>query len=227
VNAIHGFGENAGRRGFADAARAGEDVGVSDAIFLDGVGESFGYVFLSDEVREGLRAPLPCDHLVGHRCLHFRRANGKSQNSFRRALDNLERGNKSMKHLWLAVMATALVLGLLCSANAQNSPKITGTYSDMRFVPGAGDVIGHELKIVVTRGGYQGALQMAEGAPGRLVVVDIKVGGTKIRFEVPETSPDSGYFEGTIRDGVLRGEFHFKDGGSEKVELKKGKSYWD
>ena len=80
VNAIEGFGEDAGGGGFADTARAGKDVGVSDTIILDGVLERFCDVSLSDEVRESLRTPLAGDDLVCHVCNAFSaRAREKSK----------------------------------------------------------------------------------------------------------------------------------------------------
>jgi len=90
-----------------------------------------------------------------------------------------------------------------------------------------GDLLGEELKIVFTDGGYQGALQFAEGGAGPLIVVDIKIDGDKIAFTVPDSSPDAGSFSGTIKDGVLHGEFVYKAGGTDTVTLKKSKSYWD
>jgi hypothetical protein len=86
--------------------------------------------------------------------------------------------------------------------------------------------LGKEIKIVYTRNGYQGALQFAEGAPQPLMIVDIKVDGTKISFAMPN-GPSGGKFSGTFASGVLKGEFQFSEGGSEQVELHKGKSYWD
>ena len=55
VDAVEGLGEDAGGRGLADAARAGEEVGVGDAVAFQGVREGLGGGFLADEVGEGLR----------------------------------------------------------------------------------------------------------------------------------------------------------------------------
>jgi hypothetical protein len=90
-----------------------------------------------------------------------------------------------------------------------------------------GDVIGDEIKIVYTRKGYQGVVQFAEGAPDELMIVGIEVVGAKVSFSVPDSSPYAGQFTGVIENGILKGEFRFKTGGADKVELKKGKSYWD
>jgi len=122
---------------------------------------------------------------------------------------------------------------LRCSPNqaktgqAPTRPRVTGTYSDMSYNSQGGDLLGTEIKIVNTRKGLQGAIQFSEGAPEELVIVDIQVKDGVVSFVVPESSPYAGEFTGTISNGILRGEFRYKSGGSNKVELKKGKSYWD
>ena len=130
----------------------------------------------------------------------------------------------------LSVVITASLVLFMCAGVAAQSPKpakITGTYTNMYFNREGGDLLGEELKIVRTRKGYQGALQVAEGGPGELIVVDIKLTGNKIEFAVPDTHPDACQFSGTLNVGVIRGEFQYKTGSTEKVTLKKGKSYWD
>ena len=54
--AVEGLGEDASGGGLADAAGAGEQVSVSDAVALKGVYEGAGGGFLADQVREGLRS---------------------------------------------------------------------------------------------------------------------------------------------------------------------------
>src|SRR5882762_7050239 len=92
--------------------------------------------------------------------------------------------------MWFSAMQTL---------SAQSVGKITGTYTNMYYNKEGGDVLGQELKIVVTQGGeYQGALQFAEGEPEDLIVVDIKVVGNKISFSVPDTDPNACQFSGTL-----------------------------
>jgi len=130
-------------------------------------------------------------------------------------------------------MALLVVLAMQCNANqtkadkARSLPRLTGTYSGMYYNAEGGDVLGTEIRIVNTRKGFQGVIQFSEGAPEELVVVDIQIKDNAVSFVVPEPSPYAGEFTGTINDGILRGEFRYKSGGSNKVELKKGKSYWD
>ncbi len=104
---------------------------------------------------------------------------------------------------------------------------ITGTYTNLHFNSEGGDLLGVELRIAVTRSGYQGVLQIAEGEPGQLVLVNVQVDGNRINFVIPNDNPDAGSFSGAIANGVLTGHFRFKSGGAEDVVLKKGKSYWD
>jgi len=127
----------------------------------------------------------------------------------------------------LLVTVTGGITNFVLEADEKSQPRITGTYSAMRYVPDAGDVIGTEIKIVFTGKGFQGALQIAEGSPGALMLVEVEQKGNSISFSIPEDSPYAGTFHGSISGGVLRGDFQFKTGGSQAVVLRKGKSYWD
>ena len=139
-----------------------------------------------------------------------------------------------MRNLKTITLSSILVAFFATAASAQtNAPKthkqvrVTGTYTNMYYNAEGGDVIGDEIKIVYTRHGYQGVVQFAEGEPEELVIVSIEVVGAKISFSVPDSSPYAGKFIGIIEKEVLKGEFKFKNGGADKVELKRRKSYWD
>lgn len=136
-----------------------------------------------------------------------------------------------MRATYLPSLASlAIILPLLfgsAGVKAQTRPRITGTYSNMYYNEKGGDVLGYELKIVYTGDRFQGALQIAEGVPGPLMLVDIQASGAKISFSIPEGTSHAGQFNGAIEKGVLKGAFHFKSGGSDKVELLRRKSYWD
>ena len=56
--AVERLGEDAGECGLAYAARPHEEVGVGDALRLDGVGERLGDVLLAEDVGELLRPPF-------------------------------------------------------------------------------------------------------------------------------------------------------------------------
>lgn len=108
-----------------------------------------------------------------------------------------------------------------------SEPRIAGTYSNLHYIEEAGDLLGEEIKIVPGSPDYQGAFQVAQGAPEKLIVVDAKVEGPKIRFTIPDSSSYAGEFIGKVENAVLKGQFKFKSGVSEKVELPRGKGYWD
>jgi len=103
----------------------------------------------------------------------------------------------------------------------------TGTYTNLYFNEEGGDLLGEELKIVVTGKGYQGILQIAEGGGGELAIVDIVFDKNTIKFTIPESSSDAGTFDGTITKKSIKGKLRFKSGGEKTVTLKKGQSYWD
>lgn len=66
--------------------------------------------------------------------------------------------------------AAAAFLMLLSSAYAihgQENARVTGTYTNMSFIPEAGDVVGEELRIVVTFNGYQAPFKTRKAYRGR------------------------------------------------------------
>jgi len=135
-----------------------------------------------------------------------------------------------MKRVISPILQALLFLPFVGSGTfgqAVKPPKITGTYSNMAYIQEAGDVIGYEIKIVFTGGRFQGALQIAEGIPGDLILVDIEAKGSSITFVIPDSNPYAGRFSGAVENGWLRGKFSFKSGGEETVALRRGKSYWD
>jgi hypothetical protein len=62
VHAIQGLGEDAGGGRFADAAGAGEQIGVTDAIGLNGVAQRLRHLALADKLREVLRPIAASNH---------------------------------------------------------------------------------------------------------------------------------------------------------------------
>ena len=63
---IQAFGENAGDGGLAGAARAAKQVGVRNALLLDGIGERLRDVFLADDLGETLGPVFPGYDFVRH-----------------------------------------------------------------------------------------------------------------------------------------------------------------
>jgi hypothetical protein len=114
-------------------------------------------------------------------------------------------------------------------ASAQSRYRIAGTYTNITYIEEADDVVGYELKIVPAKENkYEGALQIAEGVPSDVMVVDVQAKGNKITFVIPpKYKPFDGQFSGAVEKDVLKGEFRFNSGASDKVALKRGKSYWD
>ena len=66
IIAIQRLGENARECGLARAARAGEEVGVVQALRLEGVHEGRHHVLLADDLLEGPGTPLSGQDLVRH-----------------------------------------------------------------------------------------------------------------------------------------------------------------
>lgn len=121
------------------------------------------------------------------------------------------------------------VIFLLCNDSSvyASSKNLYGTYTDLHYQNNGGDLIGHELKIVLTRKGLQGALQFADGGPSELVVVDITIVNGRIFFIIPDGFAGGGRFEGAVDRSKIKGKFMYKTGAEETVYMKRGLSYWD
>jgi len=131
----------------------------------------------------------------------------------------------------------AITLSLLVPALAQvpkaSHPKakqqiqITGIYSDLHYIPEAGDVIGMEIFIVY--GGnkdYHAMIQVAEGAPEPPLLVKLKVTGSNVEFIQPEHAGSLsvlGNFKGKITARGLTGKFEKE---TALRVLKRKNSYW-
>lgn len=107
--------------------------------------------------------------------------------------------------------------------------KYTGTFSSFKFNKESGDLSGVEIKIVLTRKGYQGVLQIAEGGPSQLIVVNINVENENISFEIPKSYPDYGgqSFKGKIDNNSITGNFILNGEVMDKEKLIHKHSYWD
>ena len=64
--AVQAARQDARRRRLADAARAGEDERLRDALRRDGVAQRLRDAALADDVIEALRTPFAGENLVGH-----------------------------------------------------------------------------------------------------------------------------------------------------------------
>ena len=128
----------------------------------------------------------------------------------------------------LALLGCLLALGT--SAHAKSEIWLTGTFSSLRFNTERRDLRGVELKIVPTRTGYQGALQIAEGGLSDIMVVDVQLRrNNTIRFNIPVSYPfyGGGTFEGRVDSKGITGDFTFVGVTGNPERLVRGRSYWD
>jgi hypothetical protein len=122
----------------------------------------------------------------------------------------------------VVVWLVAVVL-LAATPSAENrGPRVTGIYSNMRYIDEAGDVLGTEVFIVYSSKGYFAIVQVAEGVPSVPAVVPIKVEGSRVSLSLP-LDMGGGQFRGQVTEGGLSGRFADD---REPWELKRGKSYW-
>ena len=64
--AIQGLGEDARQGGLADAPGPGKEIGVMEAILIEGIAQRPHHMGLTDHVREGAGSPLAGQYLIGH-----------------------------------------------------------------------------------------------------------------------------------------------------------------
>ena len=112
---------------------------------------------------------------------------------------------------------------------AEKKLKYTGTFSNLEYNQEGGDLLGMEIKIVPTKKGYQGALQIAEGGPSELMVVDVFFEKDNVKFEIPKSYSvyGGGVFEGKIGSKEIKGALRFKGTEGDKEILTRGQGYWD
>jgi hypothetical protein len=130
----------------------------------------------------------------------------------------------TVKHLPVCV---AFLIAFGVSAVARAEQAITGTYSDFAYNREGGDLNGTEIHIVMTRRGLKGTVQIAEGGPGDVTVVDIVAADNRIHFDMPARSEYEGHFDGIVTKQALKGTFVYKGGAKEVVSLPRKPSYWD
>jgi len=130
----------------------------------------------------------------------------------------------------LRIGAGILLLLATMGSSAQKPPHVTGFFSDMAYIPEAGDVLGTEVWIVYAGDHYYATVQIAEGWPEPPVVGPVTVSGRTVRFPAPEHAVDQDgtpvkdttlNFVGPVTPTRLAGEVN-----SHKINLKRRSSYW-
>lgn len=129
----------------------------------------------------------------------------------------------------MRVIYTILVILFVVNVSyAASDIKKTGTFSSLSYHREAGDLLGYEVRIVFTKNGYEGTIQISEGGPDRLILLrNITVKDNAVSFVIPEGSLEGGEFVGVLSATGLTGTITLKNGNKISLDLKRGKSYWD
>jgi len=110
---------------------------------------------------------------------------------------------------------------------SQQSIRLPGTFSNLNYNEDGGDLLGLEIKIVPVVGErYQAAVIVSNGEPQPMRVVDVRVNGRTISFEVRDDDA-SWSFTGTVSTQSLKGTITHRRGGKEAVTLRRGCGYWE
>ena len=86
---VEAFGENPRDSGLADAAGAGKQVGMVQAVVVQGVDERLQHVFLADHFTETARAPLAGENLIRH-----------ENRALRKSLEDTPTRKRGQVHFW-------------------------------------------------------------------------------------------------------------------------------
>ena len=125
-----------------------------------------------------------------------------------------------------AVVAS-LTIVIARSVLLQESRRVTGFFTDMRYHKESGDVLGTEIFLTYSSSGTQAQhyayVQFAEGSPEPPQLVPAEVNGNRIAFSLPEPNARLGKFVGVITRDSLIGKF---DGTSDVLRLQRRSSYW-
>lgn len=132
-----------------------------------------------------------------------------------------------MRSLALIFVVAILLPGLAAAAPSPPKQKITGIFSNLAFVPQAGDVVGAEIFLLQNAyGGYVVLVQCADGKPGSPELLPATVDYPKLTFTIPKDSVSScpaGEFSGVLSVRGLSGKL---DGRDWSGYLPRRKSYW-
>jgi len=121
------------------------------------------------------------------------------------------------------ILFAAIQFIIYCFSALYAQNNFYGIYSNMQAVEG--DYSGFEFFIVPSNEGDFLIFQSAEGWPQKPLILEVRIGGTKISDNnlIKFTHPKMGPFEGRIEEDGLIGEFTQM---KYEVKLIKGKSIW-
>ena len=85
-----------------------------------------------------------------------------------------------------ALLTLVFLLFLAFEVRAQQKPRVTGFFSDMRYISSQAELVGMEVWIVHA-GRYYATVQIAESEPGVPEVVPVEVTGTTVRFAITQS----------------------------------------
>ena len=127
-------------------------------------------------------------------------------------------------------LCIAILCGLAASAWAHPIPAPAGTYSNLKYIEGEGDVTGLEVTVIPSgtpaHYDYSAVVQIAEGAALPPQFVPASWDGTTLRFQF--TYPGAGVvsFVGRLSDGGLTGQLKGAQFPATSYKLPRHPGFW-
>jgi len=133
--------------------------------------------------------------------------------------------------LALALLGLTTGIGPVGFAATKAKPaavRLPGTYSNITYKDESGDLDGEEIRLFYTGESVLTALvQITDSNAGEAALEPVIAKGNEVDLKF--TKPLSGYvrIHGSVSQSGFEGELFLPSGKSEKIKLKRGKSYWD
>ena len=137
-------------------------------------------------------------------------------------------GRPLMALALLALTAGVGPAGIAATKAKPDRIRLTGTYSNITYSDDGGDLLGEEIRLFYIGEGVLTALvQITDSNAGEAALEPIIVKGNEVDLRF--SKPLSGYvrIHGRVSQSGFEGELFLPSGKSEKIKLKRGKSYWD
>jgi hypothetical protein len=129
--------------------------------------------------------------------------------------------------LYCAIFPLVSVSAELPKRPVSKSFAPTGTYTNLALQKQTGDLLGAEIRFVLSGTGYKALVQFAQGGAGEVTLHTAMLTPSEVTLNTTGRQDGMVRIYGRFTPAGLDATFHFDQGGKEQMLLKKGRSYWD